>query len=450
PYEEVKSFFDKHASTEEKLWAIPSAAVKIASLLLPTKYAKTPVPGLGHSTTLIKSANPGLAAAKTAELAASRVAQLQKNLVGMESAAAKQGASAMAKGGLADRIAQTKKAIEQAQTLANSGRAVQQVENLIGHVGAPPSATMNFKTAQSYLGKNTGLRDAVDAAIRADGGSGSLYNIRINGVMSKDAHTLITARKLQLQEQAVNNAVRRAIAEEVAALQKSGSPIPKRFFTANSTEGSRVAINGSNVACDLDQTVLGMKHVRAQRMNQILKEECGNLGFSQKTLDTNIYTPRPGRLMDAKGPAPNSESWLVRSLQREPGRSGYHQVHVTRDGRVVIGDHVSAPGRSVLPVHQQMGRPTILSTAQKAASVKSQLGHVVEAAKQNNLNQMVKYGARAIKDGHQVDTATYNLMMRVASQKDPHAALQLLKSHGISNADDLIRRLNLPKHVLIH
>lgn len=450
PYEEVKSFFDKNASTEEKLWAIPSAAVKIASLLLPTKYAKTPVPGLGQSTTLIKSANPGLAAAKTAELAASRVAQLQKNLAGMESAAAKQGASAMAKGGLADRIAQTKKAIEQAQTLANSGRAVQQVENLIGHAGAPPNATMNFKTAQNYLGKNTGLRDAIDSAIRADGGSGSLYNIRINGVMSKDAHTLITARKLQLQEQAVNNAVRRAIAEEVAALQKSGSPIPKRFFTANSTEGSRVAINGSNVACDLDQTVLGMKHVRAQRMNQILKEECGNLGFSQKTLDTNIYTPRPGRLMDAKGPAPNSESWLVRSLQREPGRSGYHQVHVSRDGRVVIGDHVSAPGRSVLPVHQQMGKPTILSTAQKAASVRSQLGHVAEAAKQNNLNQMVKYGARAIKDGHQVDTATYNLVMKVASQKDPHSALQILKSHGVNNAEDLIRRLNLPKHVPTH
>lgn len=450
PYEEVKSLFDKNASLEEKLWAVPAAAVKIASLLLPTKYAKTPVPGLGQGTTFIKSANPGLAAAKTAEAAAVRAAQLQKNLTGMEAAAAKQGTSAAAKGGLKDMITQTKKAIEQAQTMANAGKAVQQVENLVGHAGAPSTATANFKAAQGYLNKNTGLRDAIDAAIKADGGGGSLYNLRLNGVMSKDAHTLITARKLQLQEQAINNAVKRALAEEVAALQQKGLPIPKRFFTANSTEGSRVAINGSNAACDLDQTVLGMKHVRATRMNQILQEECKNLGFSQKTLDTNIYTPRPGKLMDAKGPAPNSESWLVRSLQREPGRSGFHQVHVTRDGRVIVGDHVTAQGKSVLPVHQQMGRPTILSTAEKAASVKSQLGHVIDAAKQNNLNQMVKYGARAIKDGHQVDTATYNLVMKVASQKDPHAALELLKSHGVNNANDLIRRLNLPKHLATH
>jgi hypothetical protein len=63
PIEEVKSFFDPHASLEEKLWAIPSAAVKISNLILMSeKLATKPVPGLPANFTLIKSAKPGLAA----------------------------------------------------------------------------------------------------------------------------------------------------------------------------------------------------------------------------------------------------------------------------------------------------------------------------------------------------------------------------------------------------
>jgi len=63
PIEEVKSFFDPHASLEEKLWAIPSAAVKLANLILMSeKLATKPVPGLPANFTLIKSAKPGLAA----------------------------------------------------------------------------------------------------------------------------------------------------------------------------------------------------------------------------------------------------------------------------------------------------------------------------------------------------------------------------------------------------
>ncbi len=63
PIEEFKSFFDPHASLEEKLWAIPSAAVKIANLIMMSeKLATRPVPGLPQNFTYIKSAKPGLAA----------------------------------------------------------------------------------------------------------------------------------------------------------------------------------------------------------------------------------------------------------------------------------------------------------------------------------------------------------------------------------------------------
>ncbi len=63
PIEEFKSFFDSNASLEEKLWAIPSAVVKIANLIMMSeKLATKPVPGLPPMSTFIKSAKPGLAA----------------------------------------------------------------------------------------------------------------------------------------------------------------------------------------------------------------------------------------------------------------------------------------------------------------------------------------------------------------------------------------------------
>lgn len=56
PIDEVKSFFDPHASLEEQLWAIPSATVKVATLILMfPKLAAAPVPGL-PSKTFIPSA----------------------------------------------------------------------------------------------------------------------------------------------------------------------------------------------------------------------------------------------------------------------------------------------------------------------------------------------------------------------------------------------------------
>ncbi|NPV60950.1 MAG: hypothetical protein HPY75_14965 [Actinobacteria bacterium] len=62
PIEEFQSFFDPNASMEEKLWAIPSAAIKLANLIMMSESLATkPVPGLDPNFTFIKSAKPGLA-----------------------------------------------------------------------------------------------------------------------------------------------------------------------------------------------------------------------------------------------------------------------------------------------------------------------------------------------------------------------------------------------------
>lgn len=70
PVEELKSFFDENASLEERLWAVPAAASKIAGLLVGTELVGARVPGLGD-TTLIPSQRAAAAAAE--EAAASSV-----------------------------------------------------------------------------------------------------------------------------------------------------------------------------------------------------------------------------------------------------------------------------------------------------------------------------------------------------------------------------------------
>gem|GEM_PF-6077173 len=71
PIDEIGSFFDPHADMETRLWAIPSAAAKIAGILTAfERLATMPVPGLGQTTTLIPSVRaPAMQAARLAELA---------------------------------------------------------------------------------------------------------------------------------------------------------------------------------------------------------------------------------------------------------------------------------------------------------------------------------------------------------------------------------------------
>lgn len=65
PVEEIESLFDEKASLEERLWAVPAAASKIAGLLVGTELGNTRVPGLGDAT-LIPSERAAAAAAEEA------------------------------------------------------------------------------------------------------------------------------------------------------------------------------------------------------------------------------------------------------------------------------------------------------------------------------------------------------------------------------------------------
>jgi hypothetical protein len=75
PKDEIASFFDPNASLEQKLWAIPSAALKVASLLLPTKTGWKPVGGV-PAPSIIPAVAPAAAgqAARTAAGQATRAA----------------------------------------------------------------------------------------------------------------------------------------------------------------------------------------------------------------------------------------------------------------------------------------------------------------------------------------------------------------------------------------
>ena len=418
PVDEVESFFDPNASLDERLWAVPAAFSKMAGLLAGTETGLKPVPGISPNTTFIPSAAPGWAAeqaARAAEQAARAAA---------EEAASTSGAAA--------------EAASQRQAVAE---ATQKAEQLgADALGGKPAPT-NLAQCQKILAENPELCDAVDDAIRADGGSGNLHGLRQDGAMSADANALITARKMQLQEQAMNAAGKRIAEEETAARIANGEPPPRRIITAESSEGNRTSATGANTRTDLDRTQLGLEHVSHERAEQILDEECANLRFDRGAIDTNVYTPPPGQLADTAGAAPNSDAWIQRSLQRVTGRSGYHPVYVTSDGRIIVGDHVGgAAGTEALPMDERFGAPVELTPAEQAESVAHQLHSLDQAVAQNNVSGGVKFAARAIKDGAGFDGPT-DAVMRAAMNKDPAAQMVILHEAGIDSVADLQARL---------
>lgn len=411
PVDEVESFFDPNASLDERLWAVPAAASKIAGLLAGTETGAKPVPGISPNTTLIPSAAPGFAAGEAAEAA---------------------GAEAASTSGAASEAAAQRQA---------AALATQKAEQLgADALGGRPAPT-NLAQCQQILAENPELRNAVDDAIRSDGGSGSLHGLRQNGAMSADTNALITARKIQLQDQAMNAAGKRIAEEETAARIANGEPPPRRIITAESTEGNRASATGANTRTDLDRTQLGLEHVTHDRAEQILDEECAKLGFDRPAIDANVYTPPPGQLSDAAGAAPNSDAWIQRSLQRTSGKSGYHPINVSSDGTITVGDHVGgSAGSEALPMDQQFGPPVKLTPAEQAASVAHQMDGLNQAVAQNNVSGGVKFAARAIKDGAGFDGPT-DAIMRAASTKDPAAQMAILKEAGIDSVADLQARL---------
>lgn len=462
PVDELKSFTDPHASFEEKLWAVPATAVKIAGLLTGLQKPTTqPSTSWGQAIKGVGDAleNRGLAAA--GQQAAQKVGQLEAQVKSLESVAAKRPDATIHQ--LLDR---NRKALEQAKHAQIATQKALEVQQQAQQIlpGRPP--IQNFQQAQQVLKENPALAATIDDAIRANQGGGTLYETWALGLMSKETHQLMTARKLELQQQAVNAATKRAIEEEVKALQAAGQPVPKRFHTFNATQGSRTNLAGSNIQADLDQTVIGLKNVGRDRMETLIQQECEKLGMTQQQLDINIYRPKQG-LMDAAGSAPNAQVTLE-NIGQTTGTSGHHMVHVDKSGNVHVGNHVSSPqGREgVLAGKTTATRPPGVSEAawqesmwegHQGAPVQiprdqwpgvraTQVEGFQHAMERGDLNQMVKYANRGRAVGLPMDGELAEVIRTAAGQKDPLIAKQTLAAAGIHSPADLADKLGLGPH----
>jgi hypothetical protein len=460
PWDEFKSFFDPHASAEERLWAIPAAAMKIASIA--TLFTKpTTVPSTRWGTAL-ENALDGRAASGLAQVSAEatrKVGQLEQQLGALQKAGGTAPNSTVQQ-----MLGRTQKALEQARVAQQAAQKAHEVERLARQAMRGREAFANFQQAQHALAQNPQLTAAIDDAIRANQGGNALYELRARGLISQDAHALMTARKLQLQDQAVNAASKRVIEQEVKALQAAGQPIPRRFDTFNATQGSRSRLSGSNIQADLDQTVLGLKNVSREEAERVIREECRRLGMTQQQLDINIYRPGKG-LMDARGAAPNAQVTLE-NIGQTTGTAGHHPVHVDRKGQVHVGNHVSTPqgregvlaGRRTMDPPPGMSRqqwlregvweghqgaPVQIPREQWPAVRQTQLEGIHHAFERGDMNQMVKYANRARGVGFAMDEPTARVVRAVAGQKDPAIAARMLREAGIRNPAELLQRLGL-------
>lgn len=462
PVDELKSFTDPHASREEKLWAVPAAAVKIAGILVglqkPTSQPSTAwgqaIKGAGDALE-----NRGLVAA--GQQASQKIGQLEAQVASLEAAAATRPDATINQ--LLDR---TRKALEQAKNAQQATQKALEVQQQAQQIlpGRPP--VQNFQQAQQVLKENPTLAATIDDAIRADQGGNTLYDVRSQGLMSKETHQLMTARKLELQQQAVNAATKRAIEEEVKALQAAGQPIPKRFHTFNATQGSRTNLSGSNIQADLDQTVIGLKNVGRDRMETLIQQECEKLGMTQQQLDINIYRPKQG-LMDAAGSAPNAQVTLE-NIGQTTGTSGHHMVHVDKSGNVHVGNHVGSlqgregvlagkttatrpPGVSDAAWQESMweghqGAPVQIPRDQWPGVRATQVEGFQHALEKGDLNQMVKYANRGRAVGLPMEGDLAEVIRTAAGQKDPLVAKQTLAAAGIHSPADLAAKLGLGPH----
>jgi hypothetical protein len=206
--------------------------------------------------------------------------------------------------------------------------------------------------------------------------------------------------------------------------------------------------------------------VSREEAEQIIQEECRNLGMTQQQLDINIYRPSKG-LMDAGGAAPNAQVTLE-NIGQTTGTAGHHQVYVGKDGKIHISDHYStAQGREgvmagrrtmdpppgmtreqwlnegVWEGHQ--GAPVQIPKEQWPAVRETQLDGIEHAFERGDMNQMVKYANRGRMVGMTMDEPTAQLVRAVAGQKDPAIAARMLRDAGVQSPADLMTRLGM-KH----
>ncbi len=421
PIDEIKSFFDPNADLETRLWAIPAAASKIAGILIGfEKLATTPIPGLGPTTTLIPSVKAeAQMAVKLAEFAS------------------------------------------QGGKLGEAAQAVQKVQGMAGEAFAGQNVK-TMKDLQNIIRENPALANALDDAIKAGSGTELLPGFARGGAMSKEAEMLITARKMQAQEQAMANATRRILQEEAQAAFEATGAKGGSFQTFNASQGSRSTIGGANTKVDLDQTITGLQHVSETRANQILAEEAKNLGFNPNQLETNIYRPPKGHLMDPLGDKPLSEGTLKQIIQQNTSSSGRYHTFVDSAGNVHVTGPFTGQGSQVLGIGEQVGgvqrwTPQAAQAAAEAAATPAEREAFTKLA--NELTQdmktlsqgidkyyakhdyaaLVKTANREAQFFGKYDPETQQLLKQLAGQKLDTQLTPLLNSKGLTWQDLMVR-----------
>jgi hypothetical protein len=404
-YVALRDAWNKGEVTDDALWAVPSAAVKVAQVLLAFE-APTP-------------AGAGAAGAAEAATAAR---------VGSEE--------------------------EKAAALAahpEVAAAVSKVETAVSDALQGGKLPNTYQGCRQYLAEHPELAQSCDDALVANGGTGALGNLRGAGAMGTDAHTLLTARLLGHQEEVLNEAGKQLL-QEVVDKMPPGQPVPTRFRTLETTEGSRRTVGGAGTGTDLDRAIqgLGGKDASAaevaaleQRHQALIDQVCADkgLGLDHKSLGTNIYAPPPGRLSAPSAAGTNPESWVRNNALGTKSVGGYHPVNQI-DGKSVVGDHVSGySGRSALTPEQEFATPSLSEGEAQAATAEAR-AHLQEAVANGNVKDAVKSAARIAKIARMADrtnpaTIPNATLMKAAATRDELLQRQILRDAGITDVTDI-------------
>ena len=426
PVDELTTIMDPHVSWAKKFDAYQAAEVKVGLLILPVVGE---LRGAGVAVDAVRAAEAANTAAKAARAA--------------ESAAA-----------VADVVS--------AERMGAAVKSGQEIERLSATVLGDGAAPANLREGAQVVRSSPELQTAIDNTIRENAGSDAIRMARQTGNLADNANNLAIARKMDLQNQAMNNAAREIARLEAEICQGKDLPVPGRIQTFEVTEGNRANISGANFNADLDRTFI-TEHVGSDKANEILANECGKLGgpgqpgFTPEDLGVHAYTARPGTLADTSGvvDAPLNDSFVRNNLGGIKSKSGFVPTYTAKPvagakyGVVTVGDHVGgALGSEALPMAERFGPPlklvgegSTVSAVDTAASVATQIGKLDAAVAVKDVNLAAKAAARAIKAGNLLggpeSAAARDAIMRAAAIKDPIETLQILRDAGIDPLSDL-------------
>ena len=469
PVEEVKTLFDPKASLADKYWAAQVAGGKVALLFVPflgearaagaALGAARAAEGAAAGAEAASGARAAIGAARAAEgveaasgaraassaTGAAKAAEAAETASGARAAssatgaakAAETGAAAEASSGARTAGGAAAQGAEGAQAVATSVKNIEQ--KVAAALGDKPAPT-NFAGGKRFLDENPEVRDAIDKAIQEHGDTDAIRMARQNGEMGAAEHNLYTARRLDLQNQAMDRASQRIAQLEAERCQAAGEAVPRRVITSQASEGDRV-LSGAHARSDLDRTHYA-SHVAHEEAENIVKEECENLGFSQKSLGTNAYVAKPGTLMDTAAADTNQGAWLGNNLAGVKGKSGQVWTHVSSDGTITAGEHIGGgAGSDALPLGGRSERP-YLTADEMSSSAADQIPKLDKAVAANNVSDGVKYTARAVKCGTAF-SGPKDALYRAAMTKDPALQVQILKEAGIGSVAELRGMLGL-------